>query len=122
MWDNADPNHRNKVKRPLIKVKLVALFDGKFSEEFLKQCFHSLRTLMIREMKKSTNGNESKWKFYKDFDFLVESLMKKKTNLKSVEIEQLIDFYQENEPLWNHHMKEYRDRNLREVKLRELME
>ena len=30
--DNADPNYRNKVKRSLIKVKSVALFDGKFPE------------------------------------------------------------------------------------------
>ena len=73
-------------------------------------------------MKKSANGNESKWKFYKDFDFLVGSLTKKKNKVESVEIEQLIDFYRENESLWNHHLKECRDRNLREAKLRELME
>ena len=60
MWDNADPNYRNNVKRVLIKVKLVTLFDGKFSEEFLQKFFHSLRTSMIREMKKSANGNERK--------------------------------------------------------------
>ena len=35
-WDNADPNYRNKVKRSLIKVRLVTLFDGKFLEEFLR--------------------------------------------------------------------------------------
>ena len=32
LQDNADPNYRNKVKRSLIKVKSVALFDGKFPE------------------------------------------------------------------------------------------
>ena len=33
LWYNADPkNYRNKVKRSLIKVKLVTLFDGKFEE------------------------------------------------------------------------------------------
>ena len=123
MWNNGtDPNYKNKVKKSLIKLKLVTFFDGKFSEELLEKCFHSLRTSVIREMKKSANGNESKWKFYKDFDFLVGSLTKKKNKVESVEIEQLIDFYRENESLWNHHLKECRDRNLREAKLRELME
>ena len=58
----------------------------------------------------------------KTFEFLAGSLTKQKNEFESVEIEELIDFYRENEPLWNHHLKEYRDRNLREVKLRELME
>ena len=74
---------------------------------------------MIREMKKSADRNGSKWNFYKDFDFSVGSLMKKKNEFESVEIEQLIHFYQENKPLWNHHLKEYKDRNLRGAKLRE---
>ena len=52
--------------------------------------FNGLRTR--REMKKSANGNESKWKFYKDSDFLVGSLTKKKNEF-DVEIEQPIDFY-----------------------------
>ena len=53
LWDNgdnADPNYRNNVKRSLIKVKLVTLFDGNLPEEFLEKCFHSLRTSMFREM------------------------------------------------------------------------
>ena len=75
---------------------------------------------MIREMKKSASGKESKWKFYEDF--LVGPLTKKKNKFESVEIEQLIDFYRENVPLWNRHLKEYGDRILREAKLRELME
>ena len=77
---------------------------------------------MILEIKKSVNVNESKWKFYKDFDFLVGSLTTKKNEFENVEIEQLIDFYGENERLWNYHLKEYRDRDLREAKLKELME
>ena len=73
-------------------------------------------------MKKSANGNESKWTFYKDFDFLVGSLTMKKNEFESVETEQLIDFYWEKEPMWNQHLKECNDRNLREAKLWELME
>ena len=30
----------------------------KLSEKFLEKCFHSLRTSMIREMKKFASGNE----------------------------------------------------------------
>ena len=53
---------------------------------------------------------------------MVGSLTQKKSELESVYIEQLIDFYRENDPLWNQHLKEYRERNLRDAKLRELME
>ena len=59
LWDNADPNYRNKIKRSPIKVKFFTLFDGKFSEEFLEKCFHSLEISMSREMKKSPTGNKS---------------------------------------------------------------
>ena len=37
LWNNADPNYRNKVKRSFIKIKLVTLFDDKYSEEFLEK-------------------------------------------------------------------------------------
>ena len=50
---------------------------------------------MTRELKKTVSGNESKWKFHEDFDLLVESLAKKKNEVESEELEQLIDFYQE---------------------------
>ena len=58
LWDNADPNYRNKGKRSFIKVKLVKLFEGKFSEGFWEKYFHSLRTSMNREIKKSANGKK----------------------------------------------------------------
>ena len=61
---------------------------------------------MIREMKKSSNGNESKWKFCKDFDFLVGSLTGNKNEFESIQIDQFIDFYRENKPLWNHHLSQ----------------
>ena len=53
---------------------------------------------------------------------MVGSLTQKKSELESVYIEQLIDFYRENDPLWNQHLKKYMERNLRDAKLRELME
>ena len=60
LWNKADPSYRNKVKRSLIKVKLVTIFDGKLLEGFLEKCFHFLRTSVIQEMKKSAIGSESK--------------------------------------------------------------
>ena len=63
LWNNADSNYRNNVNISLIKVKLLTLFAGEFLEEFLGKCFHSLRTSVTREMKKSANGNESKLSF-----------------------------------------------------------
>ena len=36
LWNNADPNNRNKIQRSLVKVKLATLFDDKYSEEFLE--------------------------------------------------------------------------------------
>ena len=72
LWDNAYPNYRKKVKRYLIKLKLVTLFDSKLSEEFLEKCLHSLRTSMIREMKKSGNGNESNGSFIKTLTFWLD--------------------------------------------------
>ena len=36
------------------------------------------------------------------------------------ENEQLIDFYRENDVLWNHHLGEYHDRSLREAVLMKL--
>ena len=48
LWNKADPNDRNKVKRSFVKVKLVTLFDDKYSEEFLEKHLHCLRTSMIR--------------------------------------------------------------------------
>ena len=84
MWDNADPRSHTP-------------FVGIFSEVFLEKRFHFCKNIMIREMKKSAYGNESKWKFYRDFDFLVGSLTRKKNEIESVEIEKRINFYLENE-------------------------
>ena len=49
-------------------------------------------------------------------EFLKGDLNKKKTvQFEIDEIERLIDFYRENAALWNHHLVECRDRNLREA-------
>ena len=40
LWENTDPNYRNKIKRSLIKVKLVALFELSL-KRFLSSHLHS---------------------------------------------------------------------------------
>ena len=54
-------------------------------------------------------------------EFLRGDLNKKKgVQFEADELERIIDFYRENAPLWNHHLNEYRDRNLRDVLLDKL--
>lgn len=125
LWNSNDPHYKNKVQRSLIKVKLVTLFAEKYTEDVLEKTFHSLRTSMLREVKKLDNGIIPKrtWKFFDEMEFLKGDLNKKKTvQFEIDEIERLIDFYRENAALWNHHLVEYRDRNLREALLNKLLD
>jgi len=124
LWNSNDPYYKNKVQRSLVKIKLTTLFEDKYSEDVLEKTFHSLRTSMLREVKKLDNGIAPKktWKFFEDMDFLRGDLNKKKgVQFEADEIERIIDFYRENASLWNHHLGEYRDRNLREALLNKLV-
>ena len=116
LWNFSDPYYKNKVQRSLIKTKLLTAFENKYTEDVLEKIFHSLRTSMLREV------NPKKiWKFFDDMEFLRGDLNKKKGVQFGVdELERIIDFYRENASLWNHHLNEYRDRNLREVLLDKL--
>jgi hypothetical protein len=71
LWNSNDSYYKNKTQRSLVKVKLVTLFDDKYSEELLEKTFHSLRTSMLREVKKVSSGVTSKktWKFFDDLEF-----------------------------------------------------
>ena len=123
LWNSSDPYYKNKVQRSLIKTKLLALFENKYTEDVLEKTFHSLRTSMLREVKKLDNGIITKkiWKFFDDMEFLRGDLNKKKgVQFEADELGCIIDFYRENASLWNHHLNEYRDRNLREVLLDKL--
>ena len=116
LWNFSDPYYKNKVQRSLIKTKLLTAFENKYTEDVLEKIFHSLRTSMLREV------NPKKiWKFFDDMEFLRGDLNKKKgVQFEVDELERIIDFYRENASLWNHHLNEYRDRNLREVLLDKL--
>ena len=66
LWNSNDTHYRNKVQRSLIKVKLITLFAEKYTEDVLEKTLHSLRTSMLREVKKLDNGIIPKrtWKFF----------------------------------------------------------
>ena len=63
-----------------MKIKLTELFVDKYSKELLKKPFHSLRTGMLREIKKINNGvvPPRKWKFFDDLEFSNSDLNKEK--------------------------------------------
>ena len=119
LWDSANPYYKNKEKRDELKQKMYEEFDGKFNAEHLEKCYHSLRSCMLREIKKvNSNGDTGKkWKFYDDMDFISNDggKEKKKIQFSTDEMEQIIDYYRENPPLWNHHLAEYRNRDTREI-------
>ena len=56
-------------------------------------------------------------------DDVVRSLKaKEETEWTEEETEQLIEFYKQNDQLWNHHLTSYRDRNLRDLNFKKLCE
>ena len=120
LWDSNNLYHKNKERREDLKGSLVDLFENEFTIEKLEASFHSLRSSMLREVKKNIGVEvpSKKWKFYAEMEFLVADLTKE----KSEEIEDLIDFYRENPSLWNHNLEEYRDRVLRESLMTKLSE
>ena len=126
LWSSST-NFRDKEEKVNVKKALVDLFDGKFTETFLEKQFHALRTAFNRESKKYKEKEpKKKWKFFEQLQFLQDEIEKEKRVPFDVEErETLIDFYSSHPALWNHHLAEYRDRNLRDslfVKLLELFD
>ena len=86
--------------------------------EEIKKLFHSLRTSVTREVRRSM-GNEayvSKWKLFKSMEYLKDEIVKgiqnqDQSEWTDEENETLIDLYRENEFLWNHHLEDYRNRD-----------
>ena len=118
LWDSNNPYNKNKERREALKNALLDHFEKEFTIEKLESTFHSLRSSMIREVKKNAGVEVpcKKWKFYTEMEFLVTEWTKekKKNSFSSEETEELIDFYREHPSLWNPTLEEYIDRNLRE--------
>ncbi|XP_057291198.1 uncharacterized protein LOC130613858 [Hydractinia symbiolongicarpus] len=126
LWDSGNIYYKNKDKKEAAKIDLVTEFEGAYSCDFLEKAFHSLRSSMLREVKRNAGSEvpSKKWKFYEQMEFIVTDLTKekKKAQLSSDELEELIDFYRENPALWNHTLQDYRDRVLREALMVKLSE
>lgn len=121
LWSSS-VSFRNKEHKSQIKEELINLFDGAFEEAFLERNFHAIRTAFNRETKKYKDKEpKKKWKFFDELSFLAEETVRK-TTLELEEKETLIDFFNANPALWNHHLNEYRDRNLRDSLLEKLTE
>ena len=124
LW-SSEVNFRNKEEKSEVKEELTKLFDGKFTEAFLDKNFHALRTAFNRESKKYKEKEpKKKWKFFDQLSFLTEEIEKveKKVTFELEEKEMLIDFFNSYPALWNHHLTEYRDRNLRDSLFEKLVE
>jgi Alcohol dehydrogenase transcription factor Myb/SANT-like. len=80
LWDSSNPYHKNKEKKEFIKGRLVNLFDDDHTVEHLEKTFHSLRSSMLREVKKNTGSEipSKKWKFYDEMEFIIADLTKEK--------------------------------------------
>ena len=120
---SSEVNFRNKEEKSAVKEQLLTLFEGKYLEGFLDKNFHALRTAFSREHKKyKGNPSKKKWKFYDQLSFLTEELEKeKKVTFDLEEKEILIDFFNSDAALWNHHLTEYRDRSLRDSLMEKLV-
>lgn len=127
LWDTSLAIYKDKLKKVEASKKLCSLFNLTIDE--LKKVLHSLRTSMTREVKRTQQDDTfvSKWKFYKSMEFLKEEILKGLQNQESKEwteeeTEILIEFYRENDCLWNHHLESYRDRDKRQLLLTKLQE
>ena len=124
LW-SSEVSFRNKEEKAEVKEEITKLFEGKFTDAFLDKSFHALRTAFGRELKKYKEKEpKKKWKFFDQLSFLKEEFEKieKKITFDVDERETLIDFFNSNSPLWNHHLTEYRDRNLRDSLYEKLAE
>ena len=123
LWSSST-SFRDKEEKSKVREELGNLFDNKYTDAFLEKNFHALRTAFNRESKKYKEKEpKKKWKFFGQMAFLKEELEKeKKVTFELEERETLIDFYSSNPPLWNHHLPEYRDRDLRNSLLEKLSE
>jgi len=82
---------------------------------------------MVREIKKTRKEPETRstWKFYQAMLFLKPTPDKacdKSEEWPEEEKRSLINFYSQNQELWNHTLKDYHDRSRRQVLLAKLNE
>ena len=124
LW-SSEVNFRHKEEKLAVKEDFVSFFDGRFSEDFLDRNLHALRTAFHRKSKKyKDKAPEKKQQFFDKLSILTEELEKanKKVKFDLEERETLTDFFNLNPALWNYHLTDDRDRNLRDSLLKKLVE
>lgn len=125
LWETSNVDYKNRE----LKEKALEDLSQKFNltQSFLKRQLHTLRTALVRELKKENEGQQSKWKFYDTLKYMKEDVQrslkaKEESEWTEGETEQLIEYYKQNEQLWNHHLASYRDRQVRELNYKKLCE
>ena len=90
-------------------------FDYEYSNSELMSIWKSLRTSMLREVKRSMKQKnyQSLWKFYGPLLFMKATLEKacqKSKEWSDDEKRTVINFYSANPSLWNHKLQDYHDK------------
>lgn len=127
LWDSASPDFQNKKKKHEA-FNLAATSLGT-SLDCIKMALHSLRTSMVREVKRSKGNSQfkSKWHLYDSMLFMKEEILrplesKDEEKWTDEDIEMLINFYKENPLLWDISLQEYRNRDSRRMAFKKLGE
>lgn len=101
------PYWQQQKKQP--NVKALEELSQKFniSPNCVKRQLHSVRTPLTREIKKGNEDQKSKWKFYETVSFMKEDIVRSPKAEEVIEwsdeeTEQFIEFYKQNDQLWNH--------------------
>jgi len=127
LWDSASPDFQNKKKKHEA-FNLAATSLGT-SLDCIKKALHSLRTSMVREVKRSKGNSQfkSKWHLYDSMLFMKEEILRSlesedEEKWTDEDIEMLINFYKENPLLWDISLQEYRNRDSRRMAFKKLGE
>ena len=121
MWDTSYVHSKNKQQNKQQKEKGLEELSEKYnlSPGYLKRQLHTVRTALAREIKKESDWQKSRWKFFDSLSYMKEDVLrslraaKEENEWTENETEQLTEYYNQNDILWNHGLSSYRDRNLK---------
>jgi uncharacterized protein YktA (UPF0223 family) len=125
LWDTSKVDYRSRQAKTDAMETLSRDFN--MTPNNLKRIHHGLRSALVREIKKEQEGQTSKWKCFETVSYMKDDVMrnikaKEEKEWSDEEIEVLVDFYKQNEQLWNHNLVSYRDRSLTYLNYKKLCE
>ncbi|PFX13524.1 hypothetical protein AWC38_SpisGene22379 [Stylophora pistillata] len=125
LWDTSSVHSTNKQQKKKGSEELSEKYN--LSPGNLKKRHHTARTALAREIKKESDGQKSRWNFFETLSYMEEDVLrslraKEENEWTENETEQLIEYYKQNDILWNHSLSSYRDRNLKELSYTKLSE